>query len=390
MRRIVLCIAVVLALAGAGAAWSAGRGVSSSEPRSLLASFGQYPPIDVTLTPLDRGYLAAWHGGSPGLSLRRLGAAGKPTAEEVQFEAARGDVALAYDSKRHRVLVAYSVYDPTTLDAVGVMTQRIRADGEPLEAARAVPGVERVRALRYDRKSDGFLLAATHGRAAYTSRLDQRGAPDGNPEEALSSLALECALSERALGGHYLLACTSNQAVTARRLTRAGAPLGRQVKLRGQGPDGSVAVGTSPKRWFVALVGTERVLLRTLDASGHRRGGTSFSGNTEEADADIELGTLAYSPRTRAVLVVWAGTIYDRGSDRGGYTAVRTRLVDGSSLKTIGPLHGLSFGGASTRFAALAPASGRGYVLLIDDSDGPGYPEPYLYSLYSQRLVVHR
>jgi hypothetical protein len=392
MRRLLIGIAVCLTALGAGVAWSASRGVSSGPPQQVTPQATTRGPANVTLTPIGSGFLAAWQADGP-LTLRRLGAKGKPVAAALEFDQSLAAYALAYDSKQRAVMMAYSAVDPTTGAVTRVMTQRLSTGGAPIGRPHETGGADYVMALRYDPKTAHFILV-TNDIGIRTWRLDAEGGPDAAPRAVLDE-GSSCALSERALAAQYLLACVANGTVYARRLARSGAPRGGAIGFAaGDSPPyglPGVSVATGPKRWLLGFSGKTRALVRTLDARGRRHGGTSFSGNSEDDDAHaLRSPQLAYSPGTKALMVVWVGEVYSRTSDRGAYASVRARLVDGSTLKPIGPLTKDSTNGLG-EVATLAPgASGRDAVLLRDDAEGPGYPQPYVYSLYSQHLVAHR
>jgi hypothetical protein len=393
MRRLLIGIAAGLAASGAGLAWSASRGVTSGPPQQITLTASSHGPGNVTLTRIGSGFLAAWQADGP-LTLRRLGGKGKPVAGAVEFDERLAAYALAYDSKRRKIMMAYSAVDPADGTVSSVMTQRLSLDGAQVGPAHELRDEGYVVGLRYDPKTDRFILATSESTATRTWRLGPSGAPEGAAHEVLDR-AFSCALSERALAGQYLLACEAGGTVAARRLARSGAPRGVAIEFAaGNSPPyglPGVSVATGPKRWLLGFSGKTRALVRTLDARGRRHGGTSFSGNSEDDDAHtLRSPQLAYSPGTKALMVVWVGEVYSRASDRGAYASVRARLVDDSSLKPIGPLSKDSTNGLG-EVATLAPAaSGRDAVLLRDDAEGPGYPQPYVYSLYSQHLVAHR
>jgi hypothetical protein len=384
MRRFALATALFLVALGAGLAWSADRGVRS-EPSQLVSAAGNPdPPENVSLTRIGSGYLAAWQSGEH-LTLRRLGAKGKPIADAVEFDEAAASYAIAYDSKLASVLIAYSAVDPRSGAVTRVVTQRLSTGGAPIGPPHEFGARGYAMALHYDPRTAHFVLATSDGAAVRTWRLDAEGGPDAGPHVVFGQVS-SCALADRALAGQFLLACKSggpgksDGTVIARRLTRSGAPHGKAIEFgapgRQQNGSPGVSVATGPKRWLLCFLGKTRVLVRALDATGQRRGGTSFNGLAPHNDAAISVATLPYSPQTKAALVVWEAQV---PGSAGSRVLLRARLVDGSSLKAIGPLY-KGDTEASGHAAALAPD----YVLLIDDAERAGF------SLYSRHLVAHR
>lgn len=418
-----LLLAAIVAAGAAAAPHSKPRRVLEGAKPAVLASFGDdHHARDLTLTPgaPRAGFLAAWFGDDLDLlSLQPLRVDGSARGPAVAFDPVKdgaveriGTYAIAYDSSRKGYLLVYSPPN-TSADAY---SQRLDVRGRPLGTPVAVNDVAKdgiaidVHALRYDPATRRFLLVSlgnsttfpTTGdpyTALYAHSLDSRGRPVGGARPVLPP-RYSCGLSDRPLAGNFLLACAGERGITGRRLSSTGRLHGPPLAILEYAPAGQlagfgVAAGIHSGRWAVAYRDSRYAYVRMIGASGRLLSLRRFGGQPEylpgnEGTAsypDMNPPAVSYSKRTRTFAVIWGGTSFDRTFD-APYTTVRSRLLDASGARALGPEHTVGGGLPGRGWVELvsAPGSGDGFLLLRTDSKAePGGGETNF--VYSQRLL---
>ena len=406
MARSVGFAVVVLALAAATVAGAASHSDLTPGTEHEVAQLpGHYSP-PLSLTPLAGGFLASWVAEN-GPAFSRLDVTGTPVGGPVSMQPPPDrritTYALDYDTKRKTVLLVYHLGGSN--QGEGTYSQRLDLYGSPLTAPRPVAAGAEVRALRYERVRDRYLLVASESAATRTILLDAGGAQLGPARPLLASPAGRgCMLAERPLRSQWMLVCAEQTGgLSACRLGPAGAERGTCANpgfVRGvpHGAPFGLATSTRANRW--ALVFADKYRLRALayDSGGHVRASRAYArekvvtpGSEGTPQYPDMLGAgVAYSPKAHAFVAVWMGLVYDRFDDLGGYTVPRARLLDEKDLRPI--RRAVEVPGARRSQGQVAVARAAGGVLLLHDdlrSDTYTY-ESFRSGIFSLRLRAHR